>query len=168
MSKLQGKILFAKVSEGATIPSKREEDGAWDVYSCFEEDYITIKPHETKMIPTGLASAFSSDYVAIVKERGSTGTKGIGQRAGVIDSGFRSEWFIPITNHNEKQLIIAKKHVSFLDGIKSNSIIYPYEKAIAQVIMVEVPKLSIEETTLEEILSYESERGTGSLGSSNK
>lgn len=77
-------IYFAKVKEQAIIPTKREEDGAFDIYACFEEDYMIIEPHETKMIPTGLASAFSADYVAILKERGSNGSKGIGQRAGVI------------------------------------------------------------------------------------
>ena len=45
---------------------------------------------------------------------------------------------------------------------------YPYEKAIAQCIMVEVPKLSISEVTYDELLTYESERGIGALGSSGK
>ncbi len=75
-------LYFAKTKDAAIIPSKREEDGAFDIYACFEEAYMMIAPHETKLVPTGLASAFSSDYVAILKERGSTGTKGMGQRAG--------------------------------------------------------------------------------------
>ena len=45
-------LLFAKTKEGAIIPSKREEDGAFDIYACFEEEYMIIKPHETKLIPT--------------------------------------------------------------------------------------------------------------------
>ena len=44
----------------------------------------------------------------ILKERGSTGTKGIAQRCGVLDSGFRNEWFVPITNTSSKTLIISK------------------------------------------------------------
>ena len=87
MSTVTGnELYFAKVKDGATIPSKREEDGGYDVYACFEEDYIVIQSHETKLIPTGLASAVSSDYVILLRERGSNGSKGIGQRAGVIDS----------------------------------------------------------------------------------
>lgn len=156
-------ILFAKTKKGAIVPSKREEDGAFDIYACFEEDYMVIKPHETKLIPTGIASAFSSDYVAILKERGSTGTKGIGQRAGVIDSGFRGEWFVPLTNHNDKTLIISKD-----PKCSEVAIVYPYNKAIAQCMMVEVPKLSINEIFYDELLAYESERGVGSLGSSGK
>ena len=36
------KIYFAKTREGAIIPSKRVEDGAFDIYACFEEEYLEI------------------------------------------------------------------------------------------------------------------------------
>ncbi len=161
------KLLFAKTKPDAIIPSKRDEDGAFDIYACFDKDYMIIKPHETVMIPTGIASAFSSDYVALLKERGSTGTKGISQRAGVIDSGFRAEWFAPITNLNEKPLVIVKDSYEGSD-LPTDAIVYPYEKAIAQVIMVEVPKLKVSEISCDELQLYESVRGNGSLGSSKK
>ena len=157
-------IYFSKVKPNAIIPSKRDEDAAFDIYACFAEDYMVIQPHETKMIPTGIASAFTSDYAAILKERGSNGTKGIGQRAGVIDSGFRGEWFVPLTNHNNVPVYITK--VAFEE--QGNCIVYPYDKAISQCLMVEVPKLPIEEIPYEELLNFKSERGTGALGSSNK
>lgn len=161
-------IYFAKVKEHAIVPSKREEDGAFDIYACFEEDFIMIEPHETKMIPTGIASAFSSDYVAILKERGSNGSQGIGQRAGVIDSGYRGEWFVPLTNHNTVPVVILKENckdkVSNLEG----AIIYPYEKAMSQCILVEVPKVKTKEISYEQLKQFKSERGIGMLGSSGK
>ncbi|MGL5675494.1 MAG: dUTP diphosphatase [Cellulosilyticaceae bacterium] len=160
-------IYFAKMKEKAIIPSKRMEDGAFDIYACFDEDYIVIQPHETKMIPTGLASAFSTDYVAILKERGSNGSKGIGQRAGVVDSGYRGEWFVPVTNHNATPVVIAKEQAMGVESLGEH-ILYPYEKAISQCIMVEVPKLQTTEISYEELLNFSSERGTGSLGSSGK
>jgi len=159
------KIYFAKVNTQGMIPSKREEDGAFDIYACFEEDHLLLEPHATKLIPTGIASAFSADYVAVLKERGSTGTKGIGQRCGVIDSGYRGEWFVPLTNHNDKPLVIAKESVA---NDFSDAIVYPYKKAIAQCLMVEVPKLVIEEIDHATLLEMASERGTGALGSSGK
>ena len=161
------KIYFAKTREGAIIPSKRVEDGAFDIYACFDEEYLEIPPHETKMVSTGLASAFSSDYVAILKERGSTGTKGMGQRAGVVDSGYRGEWFVPVTNHNDKTLVIMKSNCKAFE-CREDVIIYPYEKGISQCLMVEVPKLYTEEISYEELLKFDSERGTGRLGSSGK
>lgn len=160
-------IYFAKVKEGAIIPDKREEDGAFDIYACFEEDFMVIKPHETKMIPTGIASAFSSDYVAILKERGSNGSRGIGQRAGVIDSGYRGEWFVPLTNHNAVPVIIVKESYKEKEAF-GEGIIYPYEKGMSQCIMVEVPKLKTQEISYEALLQFKSERGTGMLGSSGK
>ena len=163
------KILFAKVKPDAIIPTKREEDAGFDIYGLFDEENIVINPHETKMIPTGLASAFSCDYVAILKERGSTGTKGMGQRAGVVDSGYRGEWFVPITNHNSKPLIITKEtNSTTLEILAEDYVVYPYSKAICQVIMVEVPKLGIEEISYEELKNIKSERGTTCLGQSGK
>lgn len=166
-------ILFAKLKEDVIVPTKREEDAGYDIYANFEEDYLTIQPHETRMISTGLISAFSSDYVAILKERGSTGTKGMGQRCGIIDSGFRGEWKVPITNHNGIPLVIAKKDYGMLYELQVDSecgevIYYPYEKAICQAIMVEVPKLTIREVSVEEIKAISSERGEGMLGASKK
>jgi len=157
-------IYFAKTNPQAIIPSKREEDGAFDIYACFEEDYLLLAPHETKLIPTGIASAFPTNYVAILKERGSSGSKGIGQRAGVIDSGYRGEWFVAMTNHNELPLAITKAGVPSPEG----ALVYPYEKAVCQCLMIEVPKLAIEEIPYEKLLEITSERGTGALGSSGK
>ena len=51
-------LYFAKVNPNAIIPSKRDEDGGYDVYACFDEDYMVIQPHETKLIPSGIATAF--------------------------------------------------------------------------------------------------------------
>lgn len=85
----------------------------------------------------------------------------------MTDSGYRGEWFVPITNHNSQPLVIMKSDCKEQDLFKE-AIIYPYEKAISQCIMVEVPKLSTVEVSYETLLTFESERGTGSLGSSGK
>lgn len=160
------KIFWARDNETVKIPTKREEDAGWDIYANFEEDMWVIQPHTTVMIPTNLRSAFSPKWVAILKERGSTGTKGIAQRCGVIDSGFRNAWMIPITNTTDKPIVILKKDVE-VEGL-DEVVVYPYEKAIAQAIFVEVPKLQSEEISVEELLNIKSERGEGMLGSSKK
>ena len=102
------KLFWAKVKEDAKIPQKREEDAGYDLYPCFEEAYLEILPFETKLVPLGVASAFDAEYVMFLKERGSSGTKGLAQRSGVIDSGYRGEYMAPITNINEKPLRIIK------------------------------------------------------------
>lgn len=162
-------VKFARVRPTAVIPTKRDEDAGFDIYADFEDDFIIIDPHTTTLIPTGIASACDTDYCFILKERGSTGTKGIAQRCGVIDSGYRNEWFVPITNTTNKKIAIVKKDVDYI-FMKNTSgyTIYPYEKAISQALVVPVPKVNIEELTYDELKEIASDRGMGALGSSGK
>ncbi len=162
-------VKFARVRPTAVIPTKRDEDAGFDIYANFEDDFIIINPHTTTLIPTGIASACDIDYCFILKERGSTGTKGIAQRCGVIDSGYRNEWFVPITNTTNKKIAIVKKNADYIFMRNTSGYtIYPYEKAIAQVLVVPVPKVNIEELTYDELKEITSDRGIGSLGSSGK
>jgi dUTP pyrophosphatase len=168
-------VKFAKVRPDAIIPSKRDEEMGFDIYACFDEDYIVINPHETKLIPTGIASACDPGYGFLLFERGSTGSKGIARRCGVIDSGYRNEWFIGLTNTTNKKLFISKLSNQELamalwisEDIVLNSIVYPYSKAIAQALVVPVPKVEVKEMPYEELKSIESARGLGALGSSGK
>lgn len=181
-------IKFAKVRPDAIIPSKRAEDMGYDIYACFDEDYIVIEPHETKLIPTGIASACDIGYGFLLFERGSTGSKGIARRCGVIDSGYRNEWFVGLTNTNNIPLIISKldqvalekkmcEHLGYPDDdlmwkIVSdevqNVIIYPYSKAIVQAIVTQVLETNEQELSYDDLKSIPSERGLGKLGSSNK
>ena len=160
-------IYFAALREGARIPTKRDEDAGYDIYACFEEPYFQFEPFETKIVPSGIISAFPPEYVAILKERGITGTRGIGQRAGVIDSGYRGEWLISMTNHNERPLVIAKADYAASHDL-GNAVIYPYEKAICQALFVPLAQLQAKTVDAETIVSMPSERGAGRLGSSGK
>ena len=166
-------VKFAKVRPDAKIPNKRDEDMGFDIYACFDEDYIVINPHETKLVPTGIASSCSLDYGFLVFERGSTGSKGIARRCGVIDSGYRNEWFIGLTNTTNKVMFISKlsekeTYDSHYEEVMPESFVYPYSKAIAQALLVPVPKALVSEISYEELQDIKSERGLGSLGSSGK
>lgn len=174
-------IYFAKVKQNAIIPNKREEDGCYDVYACFVEDFIQIDPNEIKLVPTGIASAFSSKYRVGIRERGSSGTKGLSIRAGQIDSGYRGEWFIAINNTTDRTIYIAKDEEKALqhekkywaedtpvEEILECITIYPYNKAICQVALEEVPQVEVKEISYDVLKNIPSERGTGKLGSSGK
>lgn len=101
-------IHWAKVRPNAIIPTKRTEDAGFDLYACFYEDLMIIPPHKVILVPTGIASAFDNNIVVKLSERGSTGTKQMAQRCGVIDSGFRGEIKVPISNLNDVPIIISK------------------------------------------------------------
>lgn len=178
----ENEILWARVSENVKLPTKRDEDACYDIYAYFEEDYMIIYPHETKIIPTGLYIALNKKYKLELCERGSTGTKGIGQRSGQVDSGYRGVIGVPITNHNDGILIISKfvdekgkvdesatDKLVFKNGLKPyGTIYYPYTKAITSGAIVEVPVMESKEISVEELKAIPSVRGEGSLGSSGK
>ena len=162
-------VYFAKVREDAIIPSKLEENGGYDIYANFPQDNLVIEPHTSALVPTGIASAFSSDYVMLLEERGSTGTKNMKRSAGVIDSGFRNEWFAMLYNGNDAPIVITKEtNPSTLEALADDYIVYPYGKAICQALLLEVPKVNVVEKTYSELLAIPSIRGLGSLGSSGK
>lgn len=161
-------IKFAKVHPEAKIPSKRDEDMGYDIYACFEEKEMIIPPFTSKLIPTGIATACDKEWGIVFRERGSTGVKNLKINAGVIDSGFRGEHFVCLYNGNNKPMCITKNEMP--DGSRANPymIYYPYSKAIAQMLVLPVPKVTIKEVSYEELKNIESERGDGALGSSNK
>lgn len=192
-------LLFAKVNPKAIIPSKEDENAGYDIYACFDEDFIVIPSHSTKLIPTGIASVVSNNYYLQVHERGSTGSKGMKYSAGVIDSSYRGEIFIALSNINSVEIIISKlpqkelidkygrKYIddeecvylkygsgefdnAYLVDPKNDftAIIHPYEKAIAQLVVHEVPKMNVKEVSYDELKTISSKRGSGSLGSSGK
>ena len=84
----------------------------------------------------------------------------------MIDSGFRNQIFVAVTNTNTKPVVISKDVEKTLN--LEDVIMYPYSKGIAQMMIVEVPKMKIKEVSVEELQAIESERGLGMLGSSNK
>lgn len=121
MENNEEEIIFAKVKSSAIIPSKKIEDAGYDIYACWEglskSDKI-IRPHQTKLIPTGIACALPMNYYFQVEERGSTGSKGIKKSAGVVDSGYRGEIFIAISNVNDKYLIFGDKENYLEDALE--------------------------------------------------
>lgn len=159
-------IKFAKINEDAIIPTKRDEDGCYDIYANFEEEYIAIQPHQIKLIPTGLASACNSGYRMAVRDRGSNTKSGLITVAGQIDSGYRGEWFIALFNINDVPVEITK---NVDEVIKTEDYIrVPYSKAIAQFALEIVPEACIKEISFDELKEIDSERGVGALGSSGK
>ena len=192
-------LYFAKVNPNAIIPTKEKENAGYDIYACFNKDFLVIPPHSTKLVPTGIASAISDKYYLGVAERGSTGKIGMKYSAGIIDSGYRGEIFIGLSNINDVPIVISKltreeleenygkigygetiymteeeyEDLIYLEDYEEYNnltcIIYPYSKAIAQLIVHEVHnEVEPKEISYEELQSIPSKRGTGSLGSSGK
>lgn len=170
-------LYIAKLRPDAIVPTKRDEDAGYDIYANFEGDTFVIPSLTTIPVPTGIAMACSSDYYVQVEERGSTGKIGLKKSAGVMDSGYRGEYFILLTNANKQDIVLSKKSVEELgktfvsNGKKyktKNCIVYPYSKAIAQLVVLPLPKMQSAEISYEELKNIPSLRGDGKYGSSKK
>ena len=159
-------IEFARLRPGAVIPTKRDEDSDYDLYACFDEEEFVIPAFSTRLIPTGLISAFAPNLGVKFEERGSN-TKWCGiVQAGVIDSGYRGEWLCAMYNGNPVPVHLTKAadEVQRLD----NKVLVPYSKAICQFHVREILPIEVHELTAEQVLARSSERGAGRLGSSGK
>lgn len=158
-------IKFARKDSSVKFPTKRDEDGCYNVYAHITEDFI-IPSHTNELVPTGLYSAFDKKYRIAVRERGSNTKANMIVMAGQIDSGYRGEWFVSIYNGCNKDIVLSND----VDRVFNNdNVIYvPTSKAIAQFAVEYVPVVNLSEISIEELQKIDSERGIGVLGSSNK
>ena len=164
-------IYWDILNLNAKMPTKRDEDAGFDIYSDSAEDII-LKPNETKFFSTGLRSAFPSNFWIEIKERGSTGAVGLSVRSGVIDSGYRGEWKIMLTNVNKYPVIFSHSvdKVTYVKGKifknKVKKVIYPLSKAIAQAVVIPLPHTEC--CPWDETQIAASERGQTGWGASGK
>jgi dUTP pyrophosphatase len=162
-------IYFAKTHPEAIIPTKREEDAGYDLYARFDEESVIILPGQVKMISTNIVTAFDKNFVMIIKERGSTGSIGMAVRMGIVDSGYRNDIKVGINNTSSTKIIITKNEDLIKKGSDCYFTVYPYKKAIAQALIMVLPRTKSVEITHQELLNnFSSERGTGLLGSTGK
>ena len=163
-------IKWRKLNDKAIIPTKRDEDAGFDIYTI--ENGVTLQPHEKHLFSTGIAAAIEKGYWLMGADRGSTGSKGIHIHCGVVDSGYRGEIFICLSNDNAFPVVFTNevdKLVEYRDGI-AKMYLYPTSKAIAQLIPIVQPVVhSSEVTSDEEWQQYcNTERGVTKLGQSGK
>ena len=105
MQDLNVKIL----RRGAKMPTYGTEFAAGaDLYACLEET-VTIAPHETKLIPIGIAMEIPVGWAGFVHARSGLASKrhlAPANKVGVIDSDYRGEIFVPMHNHSQQEQII--------------------------------------------------------------
>ncbi len=117
------RINIKRLNENAIIPTKGSEYAAgYDLYACCD-DVITIKPHTTVKVGTGLSIELPDGYFGAVFARSGLATKN-GLRpanaVGVCDSDYRGEYIIAL--HNDTN---TTQFVNPLDRI-AQLIVIPY------------------------------------------
>lgn len=143
------KIEIKKLNENAVIPTRGSEQAAgYDLYAATDKP-ITIAPHETAKIGTGLAIAVPDGYFgAIFARSGLAAKQGLrpANCVGVADSDYRGEYIVALHNDTDYERTIAPK------------------ERIAQLVVM--PYLAVEFDEVEEL--SETARGAGGFGSTGK
>jgi dUTP pyrophosphatase len=99
------KIRIKKLDERAIIPTYGTEFSACaDLYNL-PENAVTIEPHKTVMLKTGLAVEIPEGYCGLVFARSGIASKrGLApaNKVGVIDSDYRGECMVALHNHSDE------------------------------------------------------------------
>lgn len=148
--KLKIKAVSPRIGRDLPWPSRATAGSAgMDLSACIEEDII-IAPRQLVKIPTGIAIALPGpEYVALVFARSGLGIKhgiSLSNGVGVIDSDYRGEIMVGLTNLSEEPYTI-----------------HPGDR-IAQLVVTPVVLPELER--VEEL--DETDRGTGGFGSTGQ
>ena len=111
-------IRFKRLNSMAIIPSRGSEQAAgYDLYAAIEEP-ITIVPHTTTKIGTGLSFELPNNtFGAIFARSGLATEKGLApaNMVGVCDSDYRGQYIVPLHNYsNEPQIIEPGERIAQL------------------------------------------------------
>ena len=111
-------IRFKRLNSMATIPSRGSEQAAgYDLYAAIEGP-ITIAPHTTIKIGTGLSFELPNNtFGAIFARSGLATKKGLApaNMVGVCDSDYRGQYIVPLHNYsNESQTIEPGERIAQL------------------------------------------------------
>ncbi len=98
------KVAIKKLNPNAKLPAYGSEYAAGaDLFACIEGE-ITIAPHRTVMVPTGLAMELPVGYAGFIYARsGLASKKGLApaNKVGVVDCDYRGEVKVALHNHGE-------------------------------------------------------------------
>ena len=144
-------VKIQKLRPGAVTPRRGSADAAgYDLYACpADGQCVTIAPHVTAMIGTGLALAIPAGYFGGVFARSGLGIKkgiALSNGVGVIDSDYRGEVGMGLINLSDEPYTIQ-----------------PGDR-IAQLMVLPILRPTL--TVVEEL--DETERGSGGFGSTGR
>lgn len=142
-------LKIKKLREDARLPMYGSEFAAGaDLYASEDED-ITINPHETRLIHTGLAMEIPVGYVGLIYARSGLASKrhlAPANKVGVIDADYRGEVMVALHNHSDEPQTIDKN------------------ERIAQIVIA--PFLHVDYVEAEDLT--DTIRGEGGFGSTGK
>lgn len=107
-------IKVKRMSEEAKLPTRgSEKAAAYDIYACLPDKnaLVTIMPHQTMLIGTGLRMAPPEGfYVGVYARSGLSSKEGLrpANCVGVIDEDYRGEYLVAV--HNDSEVTRSVRH----------------------------------------------------------
>ncbi len=145
---MQTIVRFHKLNNNAIIPTRGSNQAAgYDLYACIDSP-ITIKPHSTYKVGTGLSFELPNGTFGAIFARSGIATKRGLRPAnclGLCDSDYRGEYIVALHNDTEQEQVIE-----------------PGER-IAQLVLMPYIEMLFEEGELSD-----TDRGAGGFGSTGK
>ena len=149
MTQVELAVEFAKFDPEARLPTQGSAEAAgWDLYALEE---TTVVRHKSSLIRTGLATAIPSGWEGQIRCRSSLWKKGMimPNGLGTIDADYRGELMVLATWIGEGDSFVVAKG-----------------ERVAQMLFAPVPKVTIVETSVEELGT--TSRGEGGFGSTGQ
>lgn len=139
------KLKIKKIHPDAVIPKfAHEGDAGMDIFSI---EKVEIKPDDRVQVKTGLAFEVPDGFVGLIWDKSGLSHKhGLKTLGGVLDSGYRGELMVGITNLSKETYILERGH------------------KVAQMLVQKIEHPEIVEV---ETLS-DTKRGKGGFGSTGK
>ena len=140
-------IKVKKLNDSAIIPTRGSEYAAgYDLYACLDTNIITINPHETVKIGTGLAiQPPKNTFGAVFARSGLASKEGLrpANCTGVCDYDYTGEYIVALHNDSNEERVIE------------------HGERIGQVVFI--PYVNVTFKEVEELDA--TERGDGGFGS---
>jgi dUTP pyrophosphatase len=97
-------IRIERCRPHAILPHyQHENDSGFDLHACLEEP-VRLFPRKVAVLPTGLRVAIPAGYEMQIRSRSGLAAKShlvLTNSPGTIDSGFRGELMLILSNHSE-------------------------------------------------------------------
>lgn len=160
MCKKEVNVYVEICREGVSLPSYANPgDAGMDV--CAAEE-VLIRPGETMVVPTGLKMAIPEGYEIQVRPRSGISLRTnlrVSNSPGTIDSGYRDELGIIITNTSP--VCCGCEEILTLDSKSDGIGAYRIRKGdrIAQIVLQVVPKMTF--TVVDSVKDIGTDRGGG-------
>ena len=143
------RVLIKKLNPNVELPVYKTSGASGMDLMAFIKEPVTLEPHKSCVIPTGISVAFQHEFEIQIRPRSGLAAKNnisVLNTPGTIDSDFRGEIKVILYNHGDKKFLINNTD------------------RIAQVVLTPVIKMSLVETDK----LPETVRGEGGFGSTGK